>query len=157
MSNFLHRSRSVLGWFWKHTAAGIAVVVVLAALIIGYQIGRPAPEPLSEIADSGHDHGGAESGEPQMYTCSMHPAVRLPDPEAKCPICFMELIPVTDDGGEGSELRVTMSDAAAAMSRIETAPVGRFFPTAEIRLYGKVTYDETGSRRTSRDGSNDCS
>jgi Cu(I)/Ag(I) efflux system membrane fusion protein len=147
MSNFLHRSRSVLGWLWKHTAAGIAVVAVLAGLVLGYQIGKPAPEPVSEVADTGPDHGETESGEPQMYTCSMHPSVRLPDPDAKCPICFMDLIPVADDGGEGSELRVTMSEASAAMSRIETAPVGRFFPTAEIRLYGKVTYDETSVAR----------
>lgn len=147
MINFLKRSRSVLGWLWKRTAAGIAVVAIVAALVIGYQIGTPAPEPASEVAESGHDHGEAESGEPQMYTCSMHPTVRLPDPDAKCPICFMDLIPVTEDGGEGSELRVTMSESAAAMSRIETAPVGRFFPTAEVRLYGKVTYDETSVAR----------
>ncbi len=147
MSKFLKRSQSVLGWLWKHTAAGIAVVAIVAALVIGYQIGKPAPEPSSEVVESGHDHGEAEPSEPQLYTCSMHPSVRLPDPDAKCPICFMDLIPVTDDGGEGSELRVTMSESAAALSKIETAPVGRFFPTAEVRLYGKVTYDETSVAR----------
>ena len=147
MSKFLKRLRSVLEWLWKHTAAGIAVGAVVVAFIVGYQIGKPAPEPASEVVESGHDHGEAESGEPQMYTCSMHPSVRLPDPDAKCPICFMDLIPVAEDGGEGSELRVTMSESAAALSEIETAPVGRFFPTAEVRLYGKVTYDETSVAR----------
>jgi len=147
MSKFLKRSQSVLGWLWKHTAAGIAVVAIVAALVIGYQIGKPTPEPSSEVVESDHDHGEAESDEPQMYTCSMHPSVRLPDPDAKCPICFMDLIPVTEDGGEGSELRVTMSESAAALSEIETSPVGRFFPTAEVRLYGKVTYDETSVAR----------
>jgi len=147
MSKFLRRSHSVLGWLWKHTAAGIAVVAIVAALVIGYQIGKPAPEPASEVAESGHDHGEVEPGDPQLFTCSMHPSVRLPDPDAKCPICFMDLIPVTEDGGEGSELRVTMSESAAALSEIETAPVGRFFPTAEVRLYGKVTYDETSVAR----------
>ena len=147
MSKFLKRSRSVLGWLWKHTAACLAVVAIVAALVIGYQIGRPAPEPAGEVVDSGHNHDEAESGEPQLFTCSMHPSVRLPDPDAKCPICFMDLIPVTEDGGEGSELRVTMSESAASLSKIETAPVGRFFPTAEVRLYGKVTYDETSVAR----------
>jgi membrane fusion protein, copper/silver efflux system len=28
------------------------------------------------------------------YTCSMHPSVRLQDPNAKCPICGMSLVPV---------------------------------------------------------------
>ena len=146
MNTVLQRTRTALGWIWKHTAAGVAVVLIVAALIIGYRIGRPAPEPANEMAAEAHDHG-KDTGQPQMYTCSMHPSVRLPDPKAKCPICFMDLIPVTADEGEGNELRVTMSEAAAALSRIETAPVGRFFPTAEVRLYGKVTYDETSVAR----------
>jgi Cu(I)/Ag(I) efflux system membrane fusion protein len=146
MSKFMHTSRAVITWLWKHTAAGVAVVLIIVALVVGYRIGSPNPEPASEAVTADHDHA-EEAGEPQMYTCSMHPSVRLPDPDAKCPICFMELIPVAEDGGEGSELRVTMSASAAAMSRIETAPVGRFFPTAEVRLYGKMTYDETSVAR----------
>jgi len=144
MNRFAQRTRGALAWAWKHTAAGVAVVLIIAALVIGYRIGRPAPEPEPEVAQAEAD---TPAGEPQMYTCSMHPSVRLPDPDAKCPICFMDLIPVTDDAGEGGELRVTMSEAAAAMSRIETAPVARFFPVAEARLYGKVTYDETSVAR----------
>ncbi|RNC80996.1 MAG: DUF3347 domain-containing protein [Phycisphaera sp.] len=129
---------------WKHTAAGVAVILIIAALVIGYRFGRPAPEPEPEVAEVDSE---APSGEPQLYTCSMHPSVRLPDPNAKCPICFMDLIPVIDDSGEGGELRVTMSEEAAALSRIETTPVARFFPVAETRLYGKVTYDETSVAR----------
>ncbi|MEL6740723.1 MAG: efflux RND transporter periplasmic adaptor subunit, partial [Planctomycetota bacterium] len=146
MNKFTKTSRSVLVWLWKHTAAGVAVLLILAALVVGYRIGKPAAEPAAETVAAEHDHGD-DTGEPQMYTCSMHPSVRLPDPDAKCPICFMELIPVTEDGGEGSELRVTMSESAAALSQIETAPVGRFFPTTQVRLYGKVTYDETSVAR----------
>ncbi|MBX3323880.1 MAG: efflux RND transporter periplasmic adaptor subunit [Phycisphaeraceae bacterium] len=140
MNRIAQRARGVLAWVWKHTAASVAVILIVAALVIGYRLGRPAPEPKPETAQAGAD---AQTGQPQVYTCSMHPSVRLLDPNAKCPICFMDLIPVTDDGGEGNELRVTMSESAAATSRIETATVGRFFPTASTRLYGKVTYDET--------------
>lgn len=143
MTEILFLARTWLLWLWKHASAAVAVVLIVAALVIGYQIGSPPPEPDAEPAAETHDH----SDEPQEYTCSMHPTVRLTDPNAKCPICFMDLIPVQDDGGEGSELRVTMSESAAAMSRIETAPVGRFFPMAEVRLYGKVTYDETSVAR----------
>ena len=50
----------------------------------------------------------------------MHPTVRLEDPNAKCPICFMDLIPVmNNDGGEGMEMRLTLSPAAKEMSKIE--------------------------------------
>ncbi|UYV11898.1 MAG: efflux RND transporter periplasmic adaptor subunit [Phycisphaera sp.] len=144
MTQMLSHAQTWLLWLWKHASAAVAVILIVAALAIGYMLGSPPePEGNSEIVADTHDHGG----EPQEYTCSMHPTVRLTDPNAKCPICFMDLIPVQDDGGEGSELRVTMSESAAAMSRIETAQVGRFFPTSEVRLYGKVTYDETSVAR----------
>jgi Cu(I)/Ag(I) efflux system membrane fusion protein len=140
----LKQAKTTAGWLWKHTSAGVAVVLIIGALIVGYRLGRPAPEPTPEAAEV---DSGASPADPQMYTCSMHPSVRLPDPDAKCPICFMDLIPVSDDGGEGSELRVIMSEEAAVMSRIETARVARFFPAAETRLFGKVTYDETAVAR----------
>lgn len=143
MSRLMSNAPDVLRWVWKHTAAGIALILIVIALVVGYRIGRPAPDPIDEQARE----KAPDDGEPQMYTCSMHPSVRLPDPDAKCPICFMDLIPVTDDGGEGSEFRVTMSEAAAELSRIETAVVARFFPTARVRLYGKVAYDETSVAR----------
>lgn len=144
MSKGLEHAKTTARRLWKHTSAGVAVLLIIGALIVGYRLGRPAPEPASEAAEV---DVAASPSETQIYTCSMHPSVRLPDPDAKCPICFMDLIPVSDDGGEGSELRVTMSEEAAALSRIETAPVARFFPVAETRLYGKVTYDETSVAR----------
>jgi Cu(I)/Ag(I) efflux system membrane fusion protein len=147
MSNVVRSVQTAFAWLWRHIAAGVALVLIAAALVIGYRVGKPPAAPASPAHADAHDHGEAEPSAPQMYTCSMHPSVRLPDPNAKCPICFMELIPVVDEGGEGSELRVTMSQAAAEMSRVETAPVGKFFPTAKVRLYGKVTYDETSVAR----------
>ena len=138
---FLQRAASTV---WKHTAALVAVLLILAALMVGYRLGRPAPEPTDETTTV---QPASEDGETRMYTCSMHPSVRLPDPDAKCPICFMNLIPVTDEGGEGNENRLVLSEAAVKLSQIETAKVGRFFPTADVRLFGKITYDETSVAR----------
>lgn len=137
--------RSALSWIWTHTAAAVALLAIILAFAFGYRTGRPAT-PREAPSASALDT--AAPGEPQLYTCSMHPAVRLPDPRAKCPICFMDLIPVAaDEDGEGSERRIVMSVAAAAQSRIETAHVSRFFPSAEVRLFGKMTYDETSVAR----------
>lgn len=116
---------------WKHCSAFIAVVLIIAALIIGYRWGKPGPEPADEAAETRQDPTTAPDTEPQMYTCAMHPAVQLPDPDGVCPICFMALTPVNDLVLEG----------------FETTRVGRFFPTAEVRLYGKLTYDETSVAR----------
>src|SRR2546421_919999 len=32
------------------------------------------------------------------YTCTMHPSVKSQDPNAKCPICGMDLVPVKKKG-----------------------------------------------------------
>src|SRR6266566_10039060 len=44
---------------------------------------------------------GGSSAKPDnvdYYTCTMHPSVRSQDPKAKCPICSMDLVPVTKKG-----------------------------------------------------------
>lgn len=145
----MKRTLGILGnaakWIWRRIGALVVVALIVAALMIGYQLGRPEAEHDPEVVTA---DDVAAAGEPQMYTCSMHPSVRLPDPDAKCPICFMDLIPVVDEAtGEGAERRMVLTDAAAELSRIETAEAARFFPRAEVRLFGKVTYDETSVAR----------
>ena len=143
----MNRARRLLEWAWSRSAAFIAATLVCAAFALGYWIAKPPTSSTAELDRA--DAADEPARTPQVYTCSMHPSVRLPDPDAKCPICFMDLIPVTDDATEGNELRISMSNTSAATSRIETAPVARFFPTAEVRLYGKATYDETSVARLS--------
>ncbi len=46
-------------------------------------------------------HGDKEEPK-EMWTCSMHPDIRLPEEVKKCPICSMDLIPV-DEGQEEIE------------------------------------------------------
>jgi len=77
------------------------------------------------------------------WTCSMHPHIKMPKP-GKCPICAMDLIPLesgSDDDGGLRELSV--SENSAALMDIETVEVERRFVTADIRMVGKVDYDET--------------
>lgn len=147
MSTRMKRAHQTLEWLWEHVAAGVAVALILIALVIGYRIGKTGSEATSEVISDPHDHTDTASGDSQMYTCSMHPQVRLPDPDAKCPICFMDLIPVNASKGVGNDLQISMGQSAATMNRIETTKVARFFPTAEVRLYGKVTFDETSVAR----------
>lgn len=145
MNKFFASIRPAALWVWRRTAAAIALLLIVLALIVGYLVGRPDAEPDAGAAELSAAVAG---GEPQMYTCSMHPSVRLPDPDAKCPICFMDLIPVTNSGaGGGDEPRLALSAGAAARARIETAEVARFFPAAEVRLLGKITYDQTSVAR----------
>ena len=86
-----------------------------------------------------------EMEKPKFWTCSMHPNIQKQGP-GKCPICGMNLIPVTFEtkGKEmGGMRQIVISDAARAMMKIQTTPVERRYVTAEVRMVGKVDYDET--------------
>jgi membrane fusion protein, copper/silver efflux system len=72
----------------------------------------------------------------------MHPQIKLPEP-GQCPICFMDLIPL-ESGDEGlGEREISVSSYAAKLMELETSEVVRAFVEAEIRMVGKVDYDET--------------
>lgn len=117
--------------------------VGFAALVFGVIAGRllaPASKQLTTTTDSpAHEAPAAVT----LWTCSMHPQIRQPEP-GKCPICGMDLIPVETGGmtDEGPRT-LTMSDSAKALAKIQTTPVVRRFPNAEVRLVGKLDYDET--------------
>jgi len=151
MKNNLAQLHRPVIWLWKHCSAAIALILILLALAIGYSVGQGSSELLATATDHNNAHADDvdELAPPAMYTCSMHPSVRLPDADAKCPICFMDLIPV-DSSASGGELnQLVLSESAAAMSRVETAKVTRFFPTARVRLFGKIGFDETSVARLS--------
>jgi len=93
-------------------------------------------------SDSGHPHAvGDAERQVTMWTCSMHPQIRQPKP-GKCPICFMDLVPVDSSGGAGLR-EISFSKDALKLMEIQTSPVERKFVEAQIRMVGKVDYDET--------------
>jgi membrane fusion protein, copper/silver efflux system len=84
-----------------------------------------------------------EKEQPKFWTCSMHPNIQKQGP-GKCPICGMDLIPVTSTGKDTGGMRqIVISDAARALLNVQTVPVERRYVTAEVRMVGKVDYDET--------------
>ena len=136
-------------WLWKHTAALVAVILIAIAFVIGLRLGNTG-EPDTKHSSHDHMHASDSSSnqDPQMYTCSMHPSVRLPDPDAKCPICFMDLIPVREgDAGDPNSLVLSESETLAA--RVETTRVARYITTSNLRLFGTVELDQTTVERIS--------
>lgn len=73
----------------------------------------------------------------------MHPQVQQPQ-LGSCPICGMDLIPLTDDTAADLGPRaMSMSESSRALADIQTSLVERRFPEAEIHLVGKLDYDQT--------------
>ena len=77
-----------------------------------------------------------------IWTCAMHPQIRMPQP-GKCPICGMELIPLTKNGATSIDPdAVHLSKEAAQLANVLTSVVTKQKPVKEVRLYGKVQADE---------------
>lgn len=97
---------------------------------------------FSQHTISAHTHKeGLTSKKVKFWTCSMHPQIKLPNP-GRCPICFMNLVPVYEEVEEEVS-RLTISETARKLAEIETSTVTYRDLTVEIRLFGKVEYDET--------------
>lgn len=128
----------------RNRTAVIAVVIIAitAFSLGGLLLGGNGAVPESE---AGHaDSGSEDAGVPTVWTCSMHPQIRLPKP-GKCPICFMDLIPVETGGGEEGldPDQIRLSETALQLARILTTPVIRASASRSIRMVGKLAYDET--------------
>ena len=114
------------------------ILKTLMLLAAGVLIGRLI-KPASTASDA-HDHGAATAAG-TIWTCSMDPQVRQSEP-GKCPLCGMDLIPLTDDAGSDDPYEIRMSATAMQLANIRTAVIGTGAATREIRLNGKVQADE---------------
>lgn len=119
-------------------AFGAIAVTLLVGLGGGYVLWGGGSGEAESMAEGAHEH----EAEAEFWTCSMHPQFQLPGP-GKCPICAMDLIPMTPGSGMGGLRRLTVRPEQRALMRVRTVPVEKRFPEAELRLVGKVTYDET--------------
>ena len=126
----------------KFTIHRKPLLIVLSLIIVGVGLAlwmNRAPDDPGK-AEVPADKSG------QIWTCSMHPQVRLPNP-GKCPICSMPLIqaaaPSSKALEEGAGSMLELSDHARAMASVETTSVERRKLTREIRVIGKVQYNET--------------
>lgn len=118
----------------------IKLVVLLGLVFIaGYFVRSVSPRQPATVQNASQQT--ITQGQ-TWWTCSMHPQIRQPKP-GKCPICFMDLIPVTTEHADIGPRQITFSEDAIKLMEIETTPVERKFVEAEIRMVGKIDYDET--------------
>lgn len=129
-----------------------AAVLVIAALVfhrpllvwlgVGEMAGATAPDAARAAASSAPS-GSAELSGPDAvhhYTCAMHPSVEQPMP-GKCPICGMDLTPVTHAQREQGV--VLVDEGRRQLIGVRTDPVIEAPMQRAFRAVGRVTYDES--------------
>ncbi|MFH1436066.1 MAG: efflux RND transporter periplasmic adaptor subunit [Pseudomonadota bacterium] len=131
--------KPVQGKLAKTGPVVLVLVAVVGAFAMGYLI-RGGPK----TGGDGHGLTAVHDGDrAEVWTCSMHPQIRRPGP-GQCPICGMDLIPVVQDkGGDIGERQIRLSDHARLLAEVRALPVERASLTSEVKLVGKVDFDET--------------
>lgn len=121
---------------WKLIAVGVVVGLVAANIFSWKGDNVHAGKSANEMN---------QEKKIKYWTCSMHPQIKLPK-KGLCPICAMDLIPVYEGGSEGgneSEVSLTLSEAGRKLAEVESEEVKFQEVSNEVRLVGKVDYDET--------------
>lgn len=115
-------------------------LVLLAGLLLGWAIFGvgSADDHSKEIHEQ--TSGAGET----LWTCSMHPQIKLQEP-GKCPLCGMDLIPLKSSDGAGDRVddeAIEMSAEALALGNVQTSVVGHQDAVKQIELYGTIQADE---------------
>lgn len=109
-------------------------------LVVGLVLGWGFRAMTSADTDT-HTHEQGE-GLPSIWTCSMHPQIRLPE-AGDCPICGMELIPGDQESsGSSNPQAFQMTPEALALAQVQTLVVGGAQAKKELILSGKLQADE---------------
>ena len=110
----------------------------LSALVIGLCLGGL----LFGGGEGAEEHAHAESELINTtWTCSMHPQIRQEEP-GQCPLCGMDLIPLTAGTGDENPMEIRMSPTAMQLANVQTSVITKQIPVKEVRMNGKVQADE---------------
>lgn len=111
--------------------------LVLLTLILGAALGWGLKSVSTGESEHSHEEATAS-----LWTCSMHPNVKLPE-AGDCPICGMDLIPANaGEDNDTNPLVLKMSPEALAMAQVQTLVVGEGNAKKELTLSGKIQADE---------------
>jgi Cu(I)/Ag(I) efflux system membrane fusion protein len=141
--------KNVMNWkAWREmiprsgsAIVGLGLVAVAAFVLGGFLFGNG--DPSEERRGTADAHVSETPSEATTWTCSMHPHIQLPKP-GKCPICYMDLIPLRRDTGDDlGPAQIRLSERAKNLARIRTTAVRRAFADREVRMVGRIAYDES--------------
>ncbi|MEY3565444.1 MAG: hypothetical protein RJA23_1614 [Bacteroidota bacterium] len=112
------------------------LALILITLVLGAALGWGL-----KSVNTGEPEHSHEEAEASLWTCSMHPNVKLPE-AGDCPICGMDLIPATAGEEDNNPMVLKMTPEALAMAQVQTLVVGEGSAKKELTLSGKIQADE---------------
>jgi Cu(I)/Ag(I) efflux system membrane fusion protein len=123
----------------RRVRPAVAGVLVVLAFLAGRSL-----SDRGGVLHGDDEHGSTPESAARVWTCSMHPQIKMPEP-GQCPICFMDLIPLETGGAaeDGDLPRLTISKNARILAGIRTAPAVRRGAATDVGLSGKIQADET--------------
>jgi membrane fusion protein, copper/silver efflux system len=97
---------------------------------------------LFTSASCGKKSGTGKPNNVDYYTCTMHPSVKSQDPNGKCPICGMDLVPVMKQSAEAklSAGQGEQMQGMPGMPEMKSAQRSEFVVPAERQQQIGVTY-----------------
>lgn len=117
-----------------------AFLILLIGILLGFVIRPGNKSPTSHSTEVESSDSGPEQQVATIWTCSMHPQIRRDGP-GSCPICGMDLVPVKKS--VGGVRTISVSPDVLKLMNVQTVPVVRKYVTAQVRMVGKIEYDET--------------
>jgi len=119
-------------------------IIAAGILILGIILGNVFSGGSSETTHTDGEHEFVQDPVTQLWTCSMHPQIKLEEP-GNCPICGMELIPLVEEDSSSENIadnEIVMNEEAYQLANIQTTIVEKASASKEIRLLGRVKPDE---------------
>ena len=121
-------------------------LILLAGIFLGWLLfsGGNREQSSTQIASAEESHNHDHDTESTVWTCSMHPQIRMEEP-GDCPLCGMDLIPLHTNGSGDASVdpeAIQLSAEAVALAQVQTTVVNRQNPVKEVQLYGTIQVDE---------------
>jgi Cu(I)/Ag(I) efflux system membrane fusion protein len=117
------------------------LLFLLAGVIVIVGLGIAQRQGWISSGSIGIPQQTAVAGEQVRYTCPMMCTPPLSAP-GRCPVCAMELVPVTKASGSSDPRSIQIEAVARRVANIHTVAVRAVPWTRTIRAIGELSYDE---------------